>query len=242
MPMKEYLYHGQAVAVHGRITRPVSHVIDGHGRCALADGTAKQAAGQHDPYAVPGILSYGRCITEVDARPEDPQGFFRTEVRATVEDLQVPGAHPLSASKISMGLVSVYGRRWYTGRKAHARRSRVLPLDCRIENLVVDGRPFEAPLPAPFQYSAERREAYLHGDQLDAAIDAEVRQAITDSPSRFVYVPDFGRIYFGEWTLLPGDAWHPIHRLTLLRLALGSPTAGDVSLADGQGDGRPTPP
>lgn len=242
MPMQDFVYHGQAVGMHGRITHPASHVIDGHAQCALPDGKpGGPYSGQHDPFTIAGVLSYDRCYTTVHAKPED-NGFFRTEVRATVENLRTLEAVSLSAGRISMGLVSVYRRGWYDRPGPHARRARVLPFDCIFENLVMDGKPATLDLPPPFHYSAQQREAYLTADEPDAAMDAEVRAAIAASPSRFVYIPKFGRIFYGEWNILPGDAWHPVHQISMLRLAMGSPAVGDVTLTATEGDGRPTPP
>jgi len=102
---------------------------------------------------------------------------------------------------------------------------------------VVKGARYPDFLPAPFHYSTDRCETYLHGDDPDAAVEAEIRDAITTSPSRFLYVKNFGRIFFGEWTLLPGDDWHPIHQIYMIRMALGSPQSGNGGGPGGGGDG-----
>jgi hypothetical protein len=134
-------------------------------------------------------------------------------------------------------LVSVYRRPWFDNGKEHGKRVRVLPYGCSIENLLVRGKPVEDYLPAPFHYSADRCESYLRGDEPDAAVDADIRAAITSSPSRFLYVPNFGRIFFGEWTLLPNEDWHPIHQVFMVRMALGSPQQGGTGTGGGQTDG-----
>ena len=65
-----------------------------------------------------------------------------------------------------------------------------------------------------------------------------MRAAITGTPTRLLYVKNFGRIYFGEWTLLPSEEWHPIHQVYMLRLALGSPQTGSGGSGGGQVDGQ----
>jgi hypothetical protein len=242
MPIKGFLYHGHAVAAHGQITRPVSHIIDGHAQCALPDRKAGHHNAQHGGFAIAGILSYGACRSEIKAMEEDSNGFFRTEVRSTVENLRVVGEFPLSADRISMGLVSVYRRHWFNRETPHAGHARVLPIDCSLGNLSVNGRAANERLPAPFHFSAAQREAYLHDDDTDPATEAAIETAMAGSASRFVHIPNFGRIYFGEWTKAGTAASQHVHRLTMLRLAMGSPVGGQMRFVLGEGNGVPDPP
>jgi len=235
MPMREFLYHGQAVGFEADIWEPGPHKIDGHARCGVPDKKAGHYTAKQGPFEIPGVLSHGGCTSEVIALPED-KGFLRTEVRATLNSLKING-DALTADRITLGMVSLYGRHWFDNGKPHGRRVRVVPYGCSIVNLRVNGAPVKDYLPAPFHYSTDRCEAYLRGDELDQAVEAEIRQAIMDSPSRFLYVKNFGRIYFGEWTLLPNESWHPIHQIYMLRLAMGSPQSGSGGAGGGQGDG-----
>jgi hypothetical protein len=120
--MKEYLYHGQAFGVDADITDPGPYKLDGHGKCALPDGKAGHPTGSHQGFTMSGGLSHGACATEVNAMAEDPQGFFRTEIRATVENLKVEGKSLLSVDRIVFGMVTVYRRDWYDRPGLHARR------------------------------------------------------------------------------------------------------------------------
>jgi hypothetical protein len=242
MPIKGFLYHGRAVAAGGQITRPVSHMIEGHAHCALAHRQAGYPSSQHPGYAIAGILSYGACRSEIKAMEEDSDGFFCTEIRSTVENLNVVGEFPLSADRISMGLVSVYRRDWFERQTPHGAYARVLPIDCSLGNLTVNGRAANYWLPAPFHFGAAQREAYLRADDPDPATEAAVQAALAGSASRFVHIPNFGRIYFGEWSTGGTAASQHVHRLTMLRLAMGSPVGGQMRFASGEGDGLPDPP
>ena len=242
MPIKGFLYRGQAVAARGQITRPVSHTIEGHAHCALANGQAGHSSSQHPGHAIAGILSYGACRSEIKAMEEDADGFFCTEVRSTVENLKVVGEFPLSADRITMGLVSVYRRDWFERQTPHGGHARVLPIDCSLGNLTVNGRAASYWLPAPFHFGAAQREAYLRDDDPDPATEAAVQAALAGSASRFVHIPNFGRIYFGEWSTGGTAASQHVHRLTMLRLAMGSPVGGQMRFASGEGDGLPDPP
>jgi hypothetical protein len=117
--------------------------------------------------------------------PEDKDGFFRTEVRATVNSLNLEGG-ALTADQITLGMVSMYRRQWFDNGKPHAKRVRVVPYGCSIVNMVVKGARYPDFLPAPFHYSADRCESYLRGDDPDPTADAEIRDAITSSPSRLL--------------------------------------------------------
>jgi hypothetical protein len=237
VPMKDYVYHGLVFGVDAYISDPGPQKLDGHGKCGLPDGKAGRHSGRHPGFTMDGGLSHGPCVTEVHAMVEDDKGFFRTEIRATVDNLRVDGKSVLSVDRINFGMVTVYRRDWYDRPGPHARRTRVLPMDCSLVNLTLNGAPLALPLPAPFNYSADQREAYLAADNPDPAVDAEVRQAIVDSPTRSIYIPNFGRIYFGEWTLLPNPTWHPIHQMAMLRFAFSSPPSGSGTGGGGQGDG-----
>ena len=242
MPIKGFLYHGHAFAAQGQITRPVSHTIEGHAQCALPDRNAGHPSATHPGHTIPGILSYGACRSEVNAMKEDSDGFFRTEIRSTVENLQVAGDFPLSADRISMGLVSVYRRQWFDRQTPYAGYVRVLPIDCSLGSLTVNGRAGNDWLPAPFHFSAAQREDYLRDDDPDPATEAAVQAAIAGSASRFVKIPNFGRIYFGEWSTGGTVAAQHVHQLTTLRLAMGSPVGGEMKFARAEGDGMPDPP
>ena len=236
MPMKEYLYHGHAVGFQADIWEPGPHKIEGHARCGLPDRKPGHYEAHLEPFEIAGLISHGGCDSEVKAHAEDNEGYFRTEVTATLKKLNVEGG-VLTAERIELGMVTLYRRHWFDNGKPHAKRVRVMPYGCSIVDLRVKGAPYPDFLPAPFHYSKDRAEAYLRGDDPDPEVDAEIRQAITGSPSRFLYVKNFGRIFFGEWTLLPGEDWHPIHQISMIRMALGSPQTGGGTGGTGQGGG-----
>jgi hypothetical protein len=235
--MTEFQYHGQAVGFEADIWEPGPHKIDGHARCGVPDKKTGHYAAQQDAFEIAGLLSHSGCTSEVNAMPEDKDGFFRTEVRATVNNLNIEGG-ALTADQITLGMVSMYRRQWFDNGKPHAKRVRVVPYGCSIVNMVVKGARYPDFLPAPFHYSTDRCESYLRGDDPDPTADAEIRDAITSSPSRLLYVKNFGRIYLGEWTLLPSADWHPIHQIYMVRLALGSPQTGGGGAGGGQTDGQ----
>ncbi len=235
MPMKQYFYHAQAVGFEADIWEPGPHKIDGHARCGLPDKNPGKYTAQQKPFEIPNLISHGGCTTSVNAIAEDKDGYFRTEIISTLNGLNMEGG-ALSADQITTGIVTMYRRHWFDNGKPHAQRVRVEPYGCSIVNLRLKGVPVPNFLPAPFQYSKDRCEAYLRADDPDPLVESEIRDAITGSASRFLYAKNFGRIYLGEWTLLPNEDWHPIHQIMMLRMALGSPQTGGGGTG-GQGDG-----
>ncbi|MFN7995093.1 MAG: hypothetical protein U0Q18_15910 [Bryobacteraceae bacterium] len=242
MPSKDFLYHGHAVAVRGEITRPIQHVVEGHARCGIPDRNPGHYTAEHPGHTIPEILTHGPCHTEVRALPEDEMGYFRTEVRGSLENLQVLGDFRLTADRITLGIVSVYRRHWSAHENPSVRRVRVLPIDCSLGNLSVNGRLANEWLPAPFHYSAAKREAYLMGDNPDPQVESEIQDAVGSSAARFIHIPNFGRIFFGEWGIGPQGASQDVHEISMLRLAMGSPVGGNLLFLTGQGDGAPPPP
>jgi hypothetical protein len=235
MPFKKFLYHGQAVGFEADIWEPGPYKFE-HAKSALPGQDPANPKAQQGAFEIPGIVSHSGCTSEVNAMAEDKDGFFRTEVRATVNNLKIEG-DALTVDQIAFGMVSMYRRPWWDNGKPHAQRVRVVPYGCKLVNLRVNGKTVKDYLPAPFHYSVDQCETYLRADNPDQTMETEIRKAITDTPSRLLYVKNFGRIYFGEWLLLPSADWHPIHQIYMLRLALGSPQTGGGGAGGGQTDG-----
>jgi hypothetical protein len=236
MPMQKFVYHGQVCGFDADIWEPGPHKVEGHARCAVRGEKSDRQTADAPAFEIPGLIKHGGCSTVVHAMPEDKDNFFRTEVTSTLKNLNVENG-VLTADEITLGIATVYGRHWFDNGKPHARRVRVAPYGCKIVNLRVHGVPIPNFLPAPFQFSKDRCDAYLHAPDPDAEMEAEIRDAIASSPSRFLYVKNFGRIFFGEWTLLPSEDWHPIHQISMVRMALGSPQTGGGTGSGGQGGG-----
>jgi len=231
----QYLYHAKAVGFEADIWEPGKHKID-HARCGLPDRNPGSYSAKQDPFEIPNLISHAGCTSSVKAMAEDSDGFFRTEIISTLNGLNIEkGA--LTADEITMGMVTMYRRHWSLSGKPYAKRVRVAPYGCKIVNLRFHGAPAENMLPAPFLYSKDQCEAYLRADAPDGDMETAIRQAITGTPNRFKYVKNLGRIYVGEWTLLPNEDWHPIHQITMLRMLLGSPQTGNGGGGGGQGDG-----
>jgi len=242
MPMERYLYHGEAVGFDADIWEPGPYKVDGHARCGVVNRAPGKWSAQQDKYDdIPAVISHGGCSSVVSALDEDSDGFFRTEIKTTLNDLKVEG-DALTATRIVMGMVTMYKREWYERSGPKEAFARVIPYGCEFEGLAMKGKPVDDPLAPPFHYSTDQCEAYLRGATRDPKMDAEIRQAIADSGKRFKYVKNFGRIFFGEWTVLPDENWYPTHRISMIRLAMGSPQSGGGSGGGSSGGGGSDPP
>jgi hypothetical protein len=238
MPLGKFLYHGQAVGFQADIWEPGPHKVDGHARCGWHDTKSGTDTAEQGAFAISNLISHAGCNSTVQSKDPDGEGYYRTEVTSTLKGLNVENG-ALTVDEITLGLVSMYKADWFDSGTPHARRVRVVPYGCKIVNLRINGAPYPNFLPAPFQYSKDRCETYLRAANPDPGMEADICQAITDSPNRFIYVKNFGRIFLGEWTLLPGESWQPIHQITMLRMALGSPQTGGGSSGGGQNGGGP---
>lgn len=245
MPMERYKYHAVAIGATGIITRPGPYPIDDHARTELMNENAGHFEQRLGRFEIPNILSYDACYAQVTGHAE-ADGVFRTDLTATVENLQLKddstGQTVFQSDKVVLGIVSVYRREWYGDGQPNSKLPRVLPIECSLGNVKVKGHdPAELALPAPFLYPADRREAYLRSDPPDPAVESDIAAAILTNSSRFIYIPNFGRIFFGQWEQRNTAEGHQVHAMALLRFRLGSPAEGDVTIPAGEGDGAPTP-
>jgi hypothetical protein len=234
-----YTFHGTAFGLNGRIMKPNPAPMQNHGGCGGTNlDPNKEYTGSYAPFSVPGVLSHDGCTCSVKTIVDKGKTYFRTEVRAEIVNLQTQGDIPFSVGRIKLGMVSVYRPAW----DPNYRRVRVLPMECAFENVMMGNMPSWPALPGPFNYSAKARESYLNDQAPDSGIDQEVRDTIASSASRSYYIPNFGRIFFCEWTVMPGDGWHWVHQISMVRLAMGSPIALDGSGGGGTTNGSPTGP
>jgi len=239
-----YTYHARAIGFDGKITEPEQVDISNHGLREWVDKTdpgSDPKNGNYDPFSGCSILKHGGGTTSVVAHPEDG-GFFRTEITSDLLNLNVEDG-AFTVGKIHLGMVTMYKRGWYDSGQPWARRARVLPVGCTIENAKIMGVPVDISqvLPAPFFYSAAQCEDYFRTDQPDAKIENDIRATIAASNATYIRVKNFGRIYFGAWNVILGSNFQSVHRISMVRLALGSPGGGDGTGGGGEGNGTGIP-
>ncbi|MGE5568177.1 MAG: choice-of-anchor P family protein [Rhodospirillales bacterium] len=236
--MPRFIYNAYGVAVAGRITRPINCELEPAGVCVLPPNGGKvvSQAGPFsltDPVSGEFLLSYGSAETSIEGL-EISKNLHRTVLVTTVRDINV--GNVLKADEITAKLMLHY--------HDDTDRVEIDAAGSRFVNLTIGGEPFEVQVD-----DAMAREASDYKKFKEAHRELKQKQGkITWVLGRNKHLtpdedgephrrqPNFGRIYFAEWQTGPGT-----QRLTMLRLRLGSPQAGDIEFGDGGANGQSYP-
>ena len=254
---RRFIFHGHAVAIGGRIIRPDDVILDPKCASALAVTGGRTRSnlkatrfGKYVRLSSAATLAEGLFDKpkQVEAaRKSKPGGeealTSKTTVRVEVQGLAVGADSLLKIQRLRGSLIA------RSPAAADAETAITLGNDTSIEGVTVGEFPLIVELNKRlFQeydtYSKLRQSLSLltdfrgtcHGTLVksirwrgkpypDATIDEHV-----------VYIPNFGRIYFGE-ILITKDA----RRVTMIRMELGSPAGGDCAAGDMQDNGGWSP-
>ncbi len=228
--MPRFIYNANAVGVAGRITRPISHEIEPQGACILpsSGGIVESRTGPFiltDPVSGNLIFSYGSAETSIQGS-ESSNGIHTTVVVSTVREINV--GNVLKADEITAKLALCY--------QVAGDRVTIDTEGSRFVNLTIGGQPFAVDVDHAMAREAsdyekfKKKHSELHekfgkitwvlGRNKDLNPDED------GEPHR--RQPNLGRIYFAEWQTGPGT-----QRLSMMRLQLGSPQAGDDTPPEG---------
>jgi hypothetical protein len=264
-----FIYRGNAVGVAGRITRvdPLSgldHVFPSHAVSALAatGGRSEYDAGHPSYFKItrpePREMFYVGHAHSLATGAWDPQlKAWVTSVQCQVQDLHILGGK-IAVERLFVNIVKKHG-------PTSDAPTITLSDDCNIAGLSLDGRPVtvkinvgpfrEAPTMAGLRDRVKadgelsRRIGWMELKPASAGIAAShIVESVSfpegkpedvewdpKTPNRIVW-RGVGKIYLGE--LLVTDV---SRRLTMLRVQLGSPVAGDVSAGEVETNGHTLP-
>jgi hypothetical protein len=236
--MQPFIYNAHGIAVAGRITRPFVRPLEPQGVCVLpaCGGNVSSRAGAFslsDPESGRLLFSYSSAVTSVDGS-ESASGVHRTALQSTVRDINV--ANVLKADEVTLKLILEYD--------LAADRVTVASEDSRYVNLTIAGQSFDVALDHAMAREAADYESFRRNHPEHPERRGKIHYALGRHPLLkfdstgygYHHHPDFGRVYFGEWHAAPCT-----QHLTMLRLDLGSPQAGDLLLGGGNGNGYPPP-
>ena len=254
---RRFIFHGDAVAIGGRIARPDDILIDP--RCASAlpvtggrtTGSIKgMRFGRYVRFASAATLAEGvfdnrrQVVALSHGKVRQEELASTTTVRAELLGLHVGIGPELTVRRL---------RASFTAKSPAAADGETairLGADVAIDGVSIDGHRLTIELnKAPFQkndtHSSLRGTDGLVLIESRGIVHATIVRSIRWSGKPFpgasidghlVTIPEFGRLYVGE-LLISRDS----RRLTMLRLELGSPFGGDVSGADVQDNGSWSP-
>lgn len=265
-PKTRFLYHANAVALGGRITRPFCEVIESQASAVLPI-TGGYGTGRVERFRYRDLVSFDVARSSVvgNESEEDGRTVHNSLATVTIEGLDV--ASVVTADAVVARLVS---------RQVEGEEPVHLPVGSYFANLRIAGIPFEpkthpsllqhgslldlagacgkvGPVDgdgAPIQFDpadlkATRTPAqqgrpgkYPEQQILTSIFDAA--SLPTDGPGKRVgtriEVPGFGAVFLGEYLIT-----RFARQLTMLRIEMGSPVAGTVTASLVQGNGSTYP-
>src|SRR5262245_27962384 len=253
---RRYVFRGNAVGVAGHIHRPEDSIIwvQGVSSLPVIGGYARSCI---DRVKCGEVLSFDAIFTRATGDYSEKDKAFKTLANSVVKGLQVDGR--LTADSLESTLAATHGE--------NADESSITLSGTSITNLRIDGYPIDVTIDtdlcAKFTTRKSVTEAYTKntdklfdryakrfflpqnqkpdqkripetGGYMVCSIVSEVRTAhpkvVVDG--HILTLEGFGQIFLGE--LLIGSQ---SRRLTLLRLKLGSPIAGDIACSEVEGNG-----
>lgn len=250
-PAPQFFYHASALALGGRVTRPYCEVIEPQAAAVLppvgGHGHARVENFRHRD-----VVSIRSASATVSGSPasEEAGTVFNTLATVTIEGLDVAGV--VTADRIVARLVS-----------EHDGSSRDLPIHptgSYFENLRVAGveirpRPHGVLFEAGTLQALGARGGEAKGGPVDlcgrtlAAPKAPeaILTSLFERPAALppgceaagawgIAIAGFGRVYAGELSIARGE-----RRLTMLRIEMGSPVRGVLSLGYVGGNGTTHP-
>ncbi len=246
MSPKQYIpfhFHAEAHALSAKFTRPVAVPIE-----ALA-ATSLPSIGGHaharvENFNVPRLVSFKSAHTHVSGSWQD-EDTATTQVTTVIEGVRILDF--VTADRIVARLTAEH--------KRDQKEGHFLALGSTFENLRIGGQELKVTL---------RHDLFLECETFDAlkkrvARDAKPeKMSVTDDgvalcslvekiePGKLPGVEMEGHIlrirHFGEISLAEVFTVPGTRTLTMLRLKLGSPDAGDGTVAEATINGQPMPP
>ncbi len=224
--MQKYLYKGYATALDGSVRKPYYQNLGSHLAISTYAGSGGVTECANRDFQLGNDVRYGYAHTRIEAIQKGDE--YHTTVMAQVKDLKVG---PVEVSEVTASLHSVYNRNEYPGRCV----PRVMPVNCVIRNLRVNGVVKDSELKLPKAFSARTEDPFFLG-RSDGNPDFE--PGVVPAP---LYIAGVGTIFYAEWTWVHPTERHQ-QKLTMLRLALGSDFGSDTDAGIVGGDGMGWPP
>lgn len=230
---KTFLYNAHGSALGGFITRPFNEVIESVASVSLpvSGGYGSAEVKNYDYHQ---LIKFNRAYTQVSgSQAED--GSYNTLISVTIEGLTV--ADMITARRIVARITTKHA--------GDETETRVVPTGSEFVDLRIAGEPVGGLECDPMLTELDTYEAFKKksGKQESRGmIRCSLAKNIQHSrmkkldDQQAIYVEDFGWIFLGEVYLKTAQ-----RQITMMRLQLGSPVAGAVTLGGGQGNGLPFP-
>jgi hypothetical protein len=222
------MFRGNAIGLTGRVTKPYQQSLGEHACLRIHADFAECKKCRSGRFALHSDITYDAIYSDIDT--EQTGSVYRTVVDAGVENLNI--RNRFTADRIIARMESVYDSNDYS---AGRRKSRVLPVGCKFVNVKIDGKPYMPRVPRVFGLDRHTIDEFFAGKRDDE------REFFPAQPGEAVHVDDFGTIYFANWNWVD-PVEQDEQRLTMVRLALGSPYGAEIDAGRVDADGSGWPP
>lgn len=256
---RRFVFHGHACAYSGRLYRPEDLIIPSPASAALSvTGGLSEASSKRQRFTP--YLSVGRAQVRADGRFDDRKKAIAmthgrvaedaltatTICAAEIEDIALDSRR-FQVKQIRGGLTSTSPRRGAQPPIRLARQTAIrgVTIDGYKLTVTIDTKGFEEAGTFDALLKRARKHAPVF-EQHDGIIYTTIVSRLAWSgrahptatiDGHMLYVPGFGRVYFGEMFVEPS-----VRRLTLMRAHLGSPTGIRVGFGDIGTNGSWYPP
>jgi hypothetical protein len=236
---QRFLYRAHAVGLAATFQKPYVESIPALASTALAI-TGGVAVAREEYFKYREILSFCSAETHLVGNAGSEPGVHTTLTTTTIEGLNIMNV--LMADRIVLRMSS---RHFMDDTEAS-----LTFVGSHIENLRIGGHPvdisYDAGVLADWDTFSKARDGFAKrfpnkkdpGATLPMSIVSAVSAppGVTAEGNRLDF-PEFGSVYLGEVFVKEGQ-----RRITLMRVALGCAVKGDVTIADGDGNGQPINP
>jgi hypothetical protein len=255
--VSRYLYHGEASAANGILSGPTQEIIEVQASCSLPviGGTAKAHIQKFSHNGAGGnVLSFEHGHTQALGYYVEKDQAWNTIVTATVEGLNILDV--VTAKKVVARLASEHPIR---GGKPCIRA-----IGSTFEGLRIAGMDVEVDLATDhldrYAVHEDLLGAYHGKDTVFRELFDKLRRRDFGAPHEtpeligctlvrgiechsdqvtfedgVVVIPNFGKMHLAELIIKPYE-----RSLTMIRVELGSPPSGSVTVASGRTNGSPT--
>jgi hypothetical protein len=236
--MARFIFNANSFGIGGHITRPFDQYIDAQAACVLPSTGGRAAASApafhlKDPSSGRLVLAFDSIETSIRG-DEGPVGNFATVVSTSIRNLNVLDV--FKADEVNCRYTLNYDLK--------DRRVSIDADGSQFVNLTIGGEPFDISLDYSMAQDAADFKAFKKKHPEMKESKGKINYSLArgknikfkDDDFGYFDVPDFGRIYFAEWT-----AAEDTQSLTMFRMELGSPVGGQMSGGGGSGNGTPFP-
>jgi len=242
-----FLYHAQASILGGFITRPEKRTVDTVAGVTLPFTGGHHRAGVGEPgkpytYDLP-IITIASAVAEVSGSQNG--GVFKTTISTSINGLVIQDENThetiIAADTMEMSITTSHPGAVCEATVQISSNFRNLVINGKPANIVLDSWLNEAQTYEDFEkrYGSDPHVSHSNrpGRMRCSLIKQLTHPNANSSPDQqSFYVPNFGTIYLGEVYLADSR-----RQVSLMRLEMGSPVAGTLTLGGGDGNGVPFP-